>query len=82
MDIILKRLSLETTALRDRRSLRSLRKQSRIILTLSLFVASMGCLSARCVGECGLDFSDGFPSAELQIPWFERQVQIACEVRH
>lgn len=34
----------------------------------------------RCVGECGLDFSEGFPPADKQLPYFERQVQIACEV--
>ncbi|CAN0554815.1 unnamed protein product, partial [Ectocarpus sp. 8 AP-2014] len=33
---------------------------------------------ARCVGECGLDYSEGFPAAELQLPWFERQVELAC----
>lgn len=35
----------------------------------------------RCVGECGLDYSEGFPSAELQLPWFERQVELACKVK-
>lgn len=34
----------------------------------------------RCVGECGLDYSEGFPSAELQLPWFEKQVELACKV--
>lgn len=36
----------------------------------------------RCVGECGLDYSEGFPSAELQLPWFERQVELACKVKN
>ncbi|CAM9854872.1 unnamed protein product [Pylaiella littoralis] len=35
----------------------------------------------RCVGECGLDYSEGFPSAELQLPWFERQVELACKLK-
>ncbi|CAM9554872.1 unnamed protein product [Hapterophycus canaliculatus] len=35
----------------------------------------------RCIGECGLDFSEGFPSPVLQLPWFERQVQLACELK-
>jgi Tat protein secretion system quality control protein TatD with DNase activity len=30
--------------------------------------------TAVCVGECGLDFSEGFPAREKQIPWFEFQV--------
>ncbi|KAG5189512.1 hypothetical protein JKP88DRAFT_206023 [Tribonema minus] len=34
-----------------------------------------------CVGECGLDFSEGFPEPELQLPFFERQVQLAVETR-
>lgn len=32
------------------------------------------------MGECGLDYSEGFPSAELQLPWFEKQVELACKV--
>ncbi|CAM9601677.1 unnamed protein product [Ectocarpus fasciculatus] len=36
---------------------------------------------ARCVGECGLDYSEGFPAAELQLPWFERQVELACKLK-
>ena len=26
--------------------------------------------SVRCVGECGLDYTEGFPSKEIQLPWF------------
>lgn len=37
-------------------------------------------LIVRCVGECGLDYSEGFPSATLQLPWFEKQVELACKV--
>lgn len=29
------------------------------------------------VGECGLDYSEGFPSREAQLPWLEAQVQFA-----
>ena len=25
----------------------------------------------RCVGECGLDYSEGFPLANHQLPWFK-----------
>ncbi|CAM9529167.1 unnamed protein product, partial [Phaeothamnion confervicola] len=34
----------------------------------------------RCVGETGLDVSEGFPALEEQMPWFERQVALACEL--
>lgn len=34
---------------------------------------------AAC-GEFGLDFSEGFPPAELQIPYFEAQLSLACSV--
>jgi hypothetical protein len=33
------------------------------------------------VGECGLDLSNGFPPLEAQLPWFEAQVKLACELR-
>lgn len=32
------------------------------------------------VGECGLDYSDGFPQKNFQIEWFEYQLQLA--LRH
>ena len=32
-----------------------------------------------CVGECGLDYSEGFPAKDLQLPIFVDQVQIAVE---
>jgi TatD DNase family protein len=35
----------------------------------------------HCVGECGLDYSEGFPEAALQQPWFEQQVRLACQIR-
>eukprot|EP00903_Cladosiphon_okamuranus_P018774 g17271.t1 len=48
-------------------------------------LASLASLAAleqvRCVGECGLDYSEGFPSAELQLPWFEKQVELACMLK-
>lgn len=31
------------------------------------------------VGECGLDYSPGFPSRETQIPWFKAQIDLAYE---
>lgn len=27
-----------------------------------------------------MDYSEGFPPADKQLPYFERQVQLACEV--
>jgi len=33
------------------------------------------------VGECGLDASEGFPPLEDQIPWFQRQVKLAEELK-
>jgi len=30
-----------------------------------------------CVGECGLDYSEGFPEKEFQIPWFQAQIDLA-----
>eukprot|EP00514_Thraustochytrium_sp_LLF1b_P006401 CAMPEP_0184540206 /NCGR_PEP_ID=MMETSP0198_2-20121128/18528_1 /TAXON_ID=1112570 /ORGANISM="Thraustochytrium sp., Strain LLF1b" /LENGTH=327 /DNA_ID=CAMNT_0026933757 /DNA_START=804 /DNA_END=1787 /DNA_ORIENTATION=+ len=32
------------------------------------------------IGECGMDLSEGFPSCEEQLPWFEGQVALACEL--
>ena len=32
-----------------------------------------------CVGECGLDYSEGFPGREEQLPLFRMQVEVACE---
>jgi TatD DNase family protein len=32
------------------------------------------------VGECGLDSTDGFPPLSVQLPWFERQVELAAEL--
>ena len=33
----------------------------------------------RAVGECGLDYTPGFPTAEFQLPWFRAQVSLALE---
>ena len=30
-----------------------------------------------CIGEAGLDYSDGFPSRDKQLPWFEFQLRCA-----
>ena len=35
----------------------------------------------KAVGECGLDYSEGFPSKDVQIPWFRIQVELALELR-
>lgn len=32
-----------------------------------------------CVGETGLDYSDGFPGREHQLPWFKAQLDLAFE---
>jgi len=32
-----------------------------------------------CIGETGLDYSDGFPEREHQIPWFGAQLDLAFE---
>lgn len=29
------------------------------------------------IGECGLDYSEGFPSREIQQPWFQAQIELA-----
>lgn len=33
----------------------------------------------RAVGECGLDYSKGFPGKESQLPWFHAQVSLALK---
>lgn len=33
------------------------------------------------IGECGLDYSDGFPSPDIQLRVFEQQVMLACETK-
>ena len=33
------------------------------------------------IGECGLDYSEGFPARELQTAWFEFQVEMACQLQ-
>lgn len=35
--------------------------------------------SCLAVGECGLDYSEGFPDRALQLPWFRSQVQMALQ---
>lgn len=30
-----------------------------------------------CIGETGLDYSDGFPDREKQLPWFQYQLELA-----
>lgn len=32
-----------------------------------------------CIGETGLDYSEGFPEKEYQIPWFKAQLDLAFE---
>lgn len=47
------------------------------INTLSNLVNRNECLA---VGECGLDYSEGFPSKELQLKWFEEQIKLSLIV--
>lgn len=35
----------------------------------------------RAVGECGLDYSPGFPDAKLQQEWFKVQLDLACRLQ-
>lgn len=35
----------------------------------------------HAVGECGLDFSDGFPEKAMQMAWFRHQVALALEIK-
>ena len=37
-------------------------------------------LHVYAIGECGLDFSDGDESREVQVAWFESQLQLAVEL--
>lgn len=32
-----------------------------------------------CIGETGLDYSDGFPDKQYQIPWFQSQLDLAFD---
>lgn len=32
-----------------------------------------------CIGECGLDYMDGFPDRKYQVPWFKAQLELAVE---
>lgn len=41
---------------------------------LSQLIKRSDCLA---VGECGLDYSDGFPAKDFQVPWFKAQVKLA-----
>ncbi|TDH65816.1 hypothetical protein CCR75_003617 [Bremia lactucae] len=35
----------------------------------------------RAVGECGLDYSPGFPERILQMKWFAEQLMMACAIK-
>jgi len=35
----------------------------------------------KCIGEAGLDYSDGFPHKDDQRPWFKLQVELAKEYK-
>lgn len=45
---------------------------------LNELTAHPNCLA---IGECGLDYSIGFPSKEFQIPWFKIQLERALELK-
>ena len=32
-----------------------------------------------CIGECGLDYSPSFPDKDLQLPWFQLQLDLAYQ---
>lgn len=32
-----------------------------------------------CIGETGLDYSEGFPNKQYQLPWFQKQLDLAFE---
>lgn len=44
------------------------------LAALEALVTDPHCLA---VGECGLDYSPGFPPAEAQLPWFRAHVRLA-----
>jgi len=46
------------------------------ILALRNMLASQHCLA---VGECGLDFSQGFPPSSFQVAWFRTHIALAIE---
>jgi len=37
--------------------------------------------NVACVGECGLDYSEGFPEKDIQIPWLHAQLDLAFELQ-
>ena len=37
--------------------------------------------ACRAVGECGLDYSDGFPPREIQLRCFQQQLALALEIK-
>jgi TatD DNase family protein len=45
--------------------------------TLEELTASPYCLA---VGECGLDYSNGFPEKDYQLPWFKIQIDLAIRL--
>jgi TatD DNase family protein len=47
------------------------------IIVLEEMTTQSHCLA---VGECGLDYSDGFPDKSFQIPWLEHQVELAVRL--
>ncbi|ETV93173.1 hypothetical protein H310_12780 [Aphanomyces invadans] len=46
--------------------------------TLSVLAANTEIVA---VGECGLDYSDGFPSPDLQLSWFGPQLSLAVSLQ-
>jgi len=40
-------------------------------------ILSSSATHVSCVGECGLDYSEGFPPPHLQKPYFEKQLDLA-----
>ncbi|GMH76318.1 hypothetical protein TrST_g9521 [Triparma strigata] len=47
----------------------------------STILSSLSSPFVACVGECGLDYSDGFPPSTDQLPVFELQVEVAARTK-
>jgi TatD DNase family protein len=49
--------------------------------SLQLLDEMVSAAYCRAVGECGLDYSAGFPDKEKQIPWFRAQIELALRLK-
>jgi len=55
--------------------------QQETTMPVSQFVDEIRKFSFSAIGECGLDYSDGFPDRDIQLRWFQPQVALACELQ-